>query len=125
MKITMDDWVAAVTGLLGRFTETDETTDDGATVTRKRHETDPPDGFRPPRGMRRPGPLPELVAEKEIAKGARTQVHDHAVPEGDDVLDHMARVVVLEARRIQASGVALREPAEKDGRWTLSVVNVL
>lgn len=123
MKISMDDWTAAVKTLLERKTVTEEKREDGAVVTVESHETDPPSDMRPPRGMKRPGPLPELVNEEEIAKGARTQVHDH---QALDDLDHMARVVVLEARRIQATGLALREPSVgPDGRVTLSVVNVL
>lgn len=125
MPVTRDAWVEAVRSLLERRTVVERKTKDGKTETVEIHETDPPENFRPPRGMKVPGPLPELVEEREVAKGARTETHSHAVPAGAD-LDHCARVVVTEARRIQARGVALRDPVDlPSGGSVLTVVLVL
>ena len=121
-------WSGAVKRLLETKEERIEKRGEEEVVVRA-HETDPPKNFLPrDRRMKRPGPLPLLVEESKIDKNAKTEVHDHewtCTKDLDHDVYHLARVVVTEARRIHAKGIALRAPVFADGVWTLSVVNVL
>lgn len=126
-------WTAAVEKLLAAsstVTEKDPQSRDGREITRVVHDTDPPENGRWTRKQPRPGPLPTLVLEDDIAKDAKTVEHEHSVLPGEENLDatcyHMAFMVVSEARRQRANGLALRDPVTDDnGMTVLGVVLVL
>lgn len=122
-EISLAEWEDAIRRLLAKRGTTEITLPDGEKATRETNPTDPPDNIKIPRGMRKPGPLPALVAEKDIDRRATTEVHDHSSDTRPD-LDHLAHVVVCEARRIHAKGVAVRTPVHDGKKWTLSVVLV-
>ena len=122
-------WTAAVAKLLATFTSREEKGRDGKVTVLTDHETDPPEHGRWTRRVPRPGPLPVLVLESEIGKGAKTREHTTTVVLGHTLdLDcyHNARFAVCEARRQNAKGLALRAPKPvEDGCVELAWVMVL
>lgn len=121
-------WEGAVRRLLDEHEEVEIELPDGGKATRKVHETDPPADQTFPWRLGAPGPLPKLVREEEVAKKARVQVHEHRFgvsADLDALLYHAARVAVLEARRIRATALALREPVVSEESVVLAVVYVL
>lgn len=120
----------AIKKLLDAKETTEEPQADGSKVVRVKHETDPPEGLFHPR-VAKPGALPVLIAFSDInpeaIKRRQVQRHEHSVlvAQGDD-LDtwayHLARLVVIEARRIRAKSVAVEAVVEgKNGEVVLKV----
>lgn len=114
--LDMATWTAAVAKLLAA-TKTEDVLgpDKKKTGTKASHETDPSDHQRWTRKTPRPEPLPRLVEEHAIARGAKVLEHELTAllgpePDLDMVCYHNARSLVLEARREHAHGLALREP---------------
>ena len=126
MTITAEAWREAVATLLLKFETVTVVLPDGSKAEKKVHETDPTPGQRCPKGMPRPGPLPALVEEADVAKAARTLVMTHNVETAGADLAHMARHAVVNAREHNAKGIALRDPVEESpGVTSLAVVLVL
>jgi hypothetical protein len=118
--------LASWTSVVQKLLDSSETVTEGKT-TRLVHVTDPPDHGRWTRSQPKPGPLPMLVLESEIAKDAKTIENNHYVNAKEcdaAMLSHMARVVVLEARREHAKGIALKPLEFASGSIQFSVVLV-
>lgn len=130
LDLVNDQWPKILAEFLST-TRTQEVTDaQGRPATRTSHASDPPEGYTPMSHRDpRPGPLPELVALADVATTANVQRHEHAFAyDGTDVpafLKHMAHVVVVEARRLRAKGIALEAARASRGQVVLEIVNVL
>ena len=123
-------WTRAVERLLAAVSHREVKSADGKTVaTVREHETDPPEHGRWTRRSPKPGPLPVLVLESEIARGAKTREHTNTAALGASLdldLYHAAKFVVGECRRQHARGLSLRAPvAAGEGVVELTFVMVL
>ncbi len=129
-KLTKEVIEAAIGRLLGENTREETKDKEGNTVIKLRHETDPPPNFLNPR-MRKPGPLPTLIQIENIVAG-NILTHEHTVRvANDDDLDvwayHFARLVIVEARRIQGKFVAVKSVGDhptEDGSLLVATVTV-
>lgn len=111
---TLEAWSAAVAALLATAQVVN-----GVTV----HDTDPPETFFSPR-IARPGPLPVLVEESAL-EDESVEVHSHEGPLAEGIMEAIARIAVLDARRIQCERIALRAPRQTNGSITFDVVLAL
>jgi len=144
--VSLASWSSVVQKHLENVTLLDEeiTRPDGSKFTARRvcHPSDPPVNFQESWGVKRPGPLPVLVDVATIPREAHTRRSDHsfvldhpdavivdqAGEELDTVqhqLEHLAQVVVVEARRHGAGAVALLPPKVEGDATMFSVIMVL
>lgn len=108
---TLTDFADAITTLLAQRETHEVVVPGGKKELRERHPTDPPHGYTPVgRRAPDPGPLPTLVRAEDVAPDARVLEHEHRLtpPVIPDHVAHLARLVVIEARRVRARSVALR-----------------